>query len=107
MSQVYQEIKKSEILIDDLSKIVGDYATGKISRIKGMLYGVALGDSLGIPHEFYTITPKIEYTGVLNTQKLTIRFQFASLEIPGGGIISDDSEMSIVLLIHIIQNKLK
>ena len=32
-------------------------------RIKGMIFGVALGDSLGMPHEF-RYSPK-NYTGIL------------------------------------------
>lgn len=78
----------------------------KLDKIKGMIYGVSLGDALGLPYEFYTITPKIPYTGKIYNQKLTIQFQFVSLEIPPASF-TDDTEMSIVLLKHLIQNNLK
>jgi ADP-ribosyl-[dinitrogen reductase] hydrolase len=73
-------------------------------RIKGMLYGVFIGDALGIPFEFGNVRPKIAYSNIINDEVLTVKFQFATKTLP---TISDDSEKTITLLRNLINNNFK
>lgn len=66
-------------------------------RATGMVYGLAIGDSLGAPYEFYNITPKVEYTGRIPKDEFTIQFQYASRKHRGGWV-TDDTQMTIALL---------
>jgi ADP-ribosylglycohydrolase len=73
-------------------------------RIKGMLYGVFIGDALGIPFEFGNVRPKIAYSNIISDEVLTVKFQFATKTLP---TISDDSEKTITLLKNLVKNNLK
>ena len=78
----------------------------KNNRVRGMLYGVAMGDALGIPHEFSRVSPKIKYTGIINTQHtLSVQFRFVSTTILPGSV-SDDTLMTVALLESIVANKM-
>jgi ADP-ribosyl-[dinitrogen reductase] hydrolase len=69
-----------------------------------MLYGVALGDALGAPHEFRKSVPLSEYTGRLQYQ-LSVFRRFQGGYIMGCvGQISDDTEMMIALADSIIDS---
>jgi len=72
----------------------------------GMLFGLAMGDALGVPHEFYRSKfidqsgeeGKFEYSGYINTKfDLHVRFQFTTTVIPAGSV-SDDTEMTLALV---------
>jgi len=76
-------------------------------RRRGMFYGLAIGDALGTPHEFFRVKPKLPYTGLINTEHtLTVQWQFATTSIPPASV-SDDTRMSIALLTSIIENKME
>lgn len=68
-------------------------------RIKGMLYGVCLGDALGVPFEFRF--HKKKYTGNLKDYYLERRTRFGNNIKFDYGQVSDDSEMTIILARHI------
>ncbi len=68
-------------------------------RIKGMLYGVCLGDALGVPFEFRF--NKKKYTGNLADNCLERKTRFGADVIFDYGQVSDDSEMTIILANHI------
>jgi ADP-ribosyl-[dinitrogen reductase] hydrolase len=73
-----------------------------LDKVRGMLIGVALGDALGVPHEFrYQNAP---YTGKLEHRgKLIFRFQGTySLAI---GQYSDDFEKTLTLARSLITNR--
>lgn len=73
-----------------------------LDKVRGMLIGVALGDALGVPHEFrYQNAP---YTGKLEHRgKLIFRFQGTyNLAV---GAISDDSEMTLTLARSLVANR--
>jgi ADP-ribosylglycohydrolase len=79
----------------------------RFDRASGMLYGLAIGDALGAPHEFIRATPKIPYTGIINTEHtITIQFQFAKMYLPPASI-TDDTAMSLALLESLLDNNLK
>jgi ADP-ribosyl-[dinitrogen reductase] hydrolase len=72
-----------------------------LDKVRGMLIGVALGDALGVPHEFrYQNAP---YTGKLEHRgKLIFRFQGTyNLAISQ---ISDDTELSLTLARSLVVN---
>lgn len=76
-----------------------------INRFGGMIFGVMIGDALGIPHEFARVNPKLEYTGIINTEhELTIQWQWAKTIIPPASV-SDDSLMTLALLEDLLENK--
>ncbi len=62
----------------------------------GMLWGVALGDALGVPHEFKQARPEIEYTGDVYDLDIYIPFRFATTKLPASSP-SDDTEMTMAL----------
>lgn len=69
-------------------------------KIRGIFYGLALGDALGAPHEF-KCNRKTIYTGKLEHPAF-YKNQYGhhwTLEI---GAVTDDTEMTMVLLNHII-----
>ena len=72
-------------------------------QIKGMIYGCMLGDSLGIPFEFYHSSPKHEYDGSVLNKDVTINFRWSSVFCPAGAV-SDDSEMTLILLKYLLDN---
>ena len=73
-------------------------------RVRGMLYGVALGDALGAPHEFKNSIPATQYTGQLEYQPLVpSRFQGIRYGVPGQ--VTDDTEMTLALANTILAEK--
>jgi ADP-ribosyl-[dinitrogen reductase] hydrolase len=97
--------KKSEILrIEEITSTNQDFKLPYDSnKLLGMFYGVALGDALGVPTEFYRITPKMIYSPYINEIPFEIKFQFASIKVPARSV-SDDTEMTIALLESIVSN---
>lgn len=69
---------------------------GKHDRILGMLYGVALGDALGAPHEFKKQVKLDKYTGLLVHPVMQYRIFKGCTKFPPG-TVSDDSEMMLAL----------
>jgi ADP-ribosylglycohydrolase len=66
-------------------------------RVRGMLFGVALGDALGAPHEFANQVPLARYSGRVEFP-LTADRRFQGGRLVGGlGQVSDDTEMTIAL----------
>ena len=73
-------------------------------RVRGMLYGVALGDALGAPHEFRNSIPVTLYTGQLEYQPLVpSRFQGTRYGVIGQ--VTDDTEMTLSLANTLLVNK--
>lgn len=78
-----------------------------IDRIRGSLYGLAIGDALGVPLEFSRITPKLSYTGLINSEhQLTIQWQFATSKVKPASV-SDDTQMTLALLKALVSKNLK
>lgn len=75
----------------------------RYDKILGMLYGVALGDALGAPHEFKTSIPVTKYTGELVYQ-LAVPSRFQGTRKGVIGQVSDDTEMTLALAKSIIEN---
>ncbi len=69
--------------------------TSYTDRILGGLIGVALGDALGVPHEFHWTTTE-SYTGVLQ-HRLQFRRKYQPSVLLGVGQVSDDTEMTLAL----------
>lgn len=69
-------------------------------KIKGMIYAVCLGDALGLPFEFF-YSKHDKYTGKLTDNKLERKNKWGKITILDYGQISDDGEMTIILLKHI------
>lgn len=79
----------------------------RFDRASGMFYGLAIGDALGAPHEFCRASPKLQYTGIINTEHtVTIQFQFAKLYLPPA-TTTDDTAMSLALLGSLLDNDLR
>jgi len=77
----------------------------KHDRVSGMLFGLAIGDALGIPHEFSRISPKLAYTGIINDKhQLQVRWQWSSTIIPPAST-SDDTAMTLSLFEELAENK--
>lgn len=75
----------------------------EIDRVKGGLIALALGDALGLPHEF-SYSNNI-YTGVLEYRfEMKRKYGLASITM-GLGQYSDDTEMSLALIRCLIENK--
>ena len=73
-------------------------------RIKGMFYGLALGDALGAPFEFGGKNRLKNYTGLLDTP--VIRFtRFQGKKTAEIGQITDDTEMTLSLANSLVRNK--
>lgn len=73
-------------------------------KLLGMVYGVAIGDALGAPFEFTRVSPKLKYNGILQDESVYVQFQYHKLEIKPWSF-TDDTEMMIVLLKSIFENK--
>ena len=74
-------------------------------RVRGGLMGLALGDALGVPHEFGA---KIQYTGKLehyHISRVGARFNKNNIKVFDLGQVSDDTEMTITLARSLIRNK--
>jgi ADP-ribosylglycohydrolase len=72
-------------------------------RIKGMLYGHAIGDSLGYPHEFRTSLPLRDYTGFLeHVPQRIVPHQGYKYGVIGQN--TDDSQMTISLAYALIED---
>lgn len=69
-------------------------------RIRGMFMGVFMGDALGVPHEF-RCNANVIYTGRLENEGFR-NTQFGGTKRTAIGQISDDSEMTIIILRRII-----
>lgn len=73
-------------------------------KFKGIIIGLALGDALGAPHEFKSPTP-LKYTGKLeHIISRYNRFTKETTTFPIG-IVTDDTEMTMVLLRSIVAHK--
>jgi len=72
--------------------------------IKGLLWGVAIGDSLGAPHEFRTGRKLREYTGVLQFPVIR-QNQWQGRRIGVVAQISDDTEMAIALAAALVESR--
>jgi ADP-ribosylglycohydrolase len=71
-------------------------------RVRGMLFGAALGDALGAPHEFASGVPLRLYSGRVEFP-LTVNRRFQGGKLVGGlGQVSDDTEMTIALATSIV-----
>jgi hypothetical protein len=64
--------------------------------LRGMLWGAAIGDALGAPHEFRTGTPLRKYTGLLEFP-LVRQNQWQGRRVGVVGQVSDDTEMGLAL----------
>ena len=71
-------------------------------KVRGMLWGVALGDALGAPHEFRVVSIS-NYTGVLE-YPYTRLSRWQGRRVGVAGQITDDTEMMICLARSIINN---
>lgn len=72
-------------------------------RIKGMFEGLALGDALGVPHEF-RYNRNIAYTGVIEYRPRYIS-RFQGTRYTEIGQCSDDTEMTLILARSLLKNK--
>src|SRR5579871_3586909 len=72
----------------------------RLDRIRGMIIGLALGDSLGLPMEF---NRGQTYTGKLFDFEYKTRFGHKIFVT--AGTVSDDTEMSLALARSLINNK--
>ena len=88
-----------------MSEVRSDHLTVENDRVKGMICGIYLGDSLGVPHEFsysnFIFTGKLEHQMIFRRNYGHPELKFAI------GQASDDSEMSACLMNTIIENNLK
>lgn len=75
-----------------------------INKIKGMLIGIALGDVSGAMHEFKNQTKQSYQKYFSNYKDSIVRFRFCSMTIESG-MVTDDTEMTMCLFNHIIDNK--
>lgn len=73
----------------------------ELDRVKGGFIAMALGDALGVPHEFSQTN---QYTGRLQYRLKYLR-QFQPPLILGLGQYSDDTEMAIALARALIEGK--
>lgn len=65
-------------------------------RALGGFYGLALGDALGMPHEFRSSVPVDHYTGRLEFQTRISRRFLSPIVLPIGHV-SDNTEMALAL----------
>lgn len=72
-----------------------------VDRVLGGLIGVALGDALGVPHEF-SYTTVDNYTGVLEHRLRFLR-RFQTPVRLGVGQVSDDTEMTLALARSLVE----
>jgi ADP-ribosyl-[dinitrogen reductase] hydrolase len=89
------------------SSFTGSVQPSFMDRARGMIYGLMIGDALGVPLEFSRAKPKLEYTGIINTEHAqTIQWQWAKTTIPPAST-SDDTAMSLALFEALLDNDLK
>ena len=77
-----------------------------IDKVQGMIYALAIGDSLGLPIEFARTIPKLEYTPTLNEVDFSIQFRWHAVQVKAFSC-SDDSEMSLTMLRSLVRNKMR
>ncbi len=77
-----------------------------IDRLKGMLYGGALGDALGAPHEFRRYRHNYSYTGRLEHYLSTHNRYTKKWKRYDIGQVTDDTEMAICLLESLLENNM-
>lgn len=75
-----------------------------INRFRGGFLGLCLGDALGAPHEFEYSVPLRYYTGKLE-HALRYKTRYGKIEYGVLGQVTDDSTMSIALLLTLMSNK--
>jgi len=73
-------------------------------KIAGMICGLAIGDASGAPYEFMRNQKKIDFTGEIEKDTVINTMWSGKKTIPSG-TITDDTEMSLVLIRSIIKNK--
>ncbi len=66
-------------------------------RARGMLYGAALGDALGVPHEFRATARLAAYTGRLEVVPRRVT-RWQGVQEGRVGQTSDDTAMTVALL---------
>lgn len=71
-------------------------------KIRGMIFGGAMGDALGLPHEFR----KRKYTGLFLTTSNYNKWN-RKTRTTEAGQFSDDTEMAICIFNHVFENNLK
>ena len=64
--------------------------------LRGMLWGAAIGDALGTPHEFRTGTPLRRYSGLLEFPAVR-QNRWQGRRVGVVGQVSDDTEMGLAL----------
>jgi ADP-ribosylglycohydrolase len=77
------------------------------NKLKGMMYGVALGDAIGAPYEFRKGKGPEKfknYTGLID-KKISHKNRFQDEKTSALGQITDDTEMSLALANSIINKK--
>lgn len=75
------------------------------NKIKGMIYGVALGDAIGAPYEFKKNKEKFNnYTGIID-KKIIHNNRWQGSKSSALGQITDDTEMTLALANSIIRKK--
>ena len=73
-------------------------------KLKGLFFGGALGDALGAPHEFSYHDQN--YSGKLE-HKMKVLRRYKGASFCQIGQITDDTEMSIMILNSLVTNKCK
>lgn len=81
------------------------FISTSLDALRGMIVGACLGDALGAPHEFLgskrsvgKYTGKLEYVTVYTNARFKIRHELSV------GQVTDDSEMTKILLSSILEN---
>ena len=88
--------------VEPIPAAVAPVAGRRPDRIRGMLFGAAVGDALGAPHEFRHQIPLDWYAGRVQFP-LTVVRRFQGGRLTGNvGQITDDSEMMIALADSIV-----
>jgi ADP-ribosylglycohydrolase len=72
--------------------------------LRGLLWGVAIGDALGAPHEFRTGTPLCKFTGVLEFP-IVRQNQWQGRRNGVVAQITDDTEMAIALAGALVESR--
>lgn len=72
-----------------------------LDKIRGTLIGIAVGDALGVPHEFYNMSKNV-YTGLLHIPA-TFQFKRGPSWTNVVGQYSDDTEMTLTNVRSVIK----